>query len=284
MSFQFSISQCATLACLLEVSAPKPGNVHRGADFEDCTLNDFLASAVALGPVMEESIRNPVGQTILSGIRATRAVTSANTNLGIILLLAPLAAVPREEPLNEGAQKILSELTPEDARDTYEAIRLANPGGLDPTDETVDEMNTSEPPPENLLAAMKSAAHRDMVARQYAQNFHDVFQLVIPCLCNQEISSISERIVATQLQLMRQFPDSLIQRKCGIELANEASARANQVLLAGPVGSENYVSALADFDFWLRCDGNRRNPGTTADLIAAGLFAALRDGLIVPPF
>lgn len=279
MSFEFTISQCATLACLLEVSAPKPGNVHRAADFEDCTLNDFLASAVAIGPVMGESINTSVGRTILSGVQATRAVTQANTNLGIILLLAPLAAVPRVESLELGIEKILHGLTPEDSKNTYEAIRLANPGGLNPRGESVNDMSTSEPPPSRLLDAMKLAENRDMVARQYTHSFRDVFQSVVPLLIDPQIESISDRIVATQLELMRQFPDSLIQRKCGEELATESSTRAAQVIEAGPIGSESYHAALADFDFWLRSDGNRRNPGTTADLIAAGLFVALRDGL-----
>ena len=284
MSIPLSIGQCATLACLLEVSAPKPGNVHRGADFEDCTLNDFLASAVAIGPIMENANRASLGQTILSAIQSTRDVTSANTNLGIVLLLGPLAAVPIGECLETGVQEILVGLTPDDSRNVYEAIRLANPGGINPEGEAVTEMNTSETPPNDLLAAMNTAAHRDMIARQYAENFRDVFQFVVPQLCNHQNASIPDRIVATHLELMREFPDSLIQRKCGIQIAKESSMRAAQVLSSGPLGSEIYNSALADFDFWLRCDGNRRNPGTTADLIAAGLFVALRNGLISPPF
>ena len=84
--------QCAILACLLDVTAAKPGNVHRGADFADTTFLDYAASAVAIGPAMRDAADRGVGPTVLDAIRATRAVTPCNTNLGIVLLLAPLAA------------------------------------------------------------------------------------------------------------------------------------------------------------------------------------------------
>ena len=74
---QLPVGQCASLACLLEVNAPKPGNVHRGADFEGLSLNDFGVSAVAIGAAMEAAARNPVGETGLRAIRATRRL--ANT-------------------------------------------------------------------------------------------------------------------------------------------------------------------------------------------------------------
>src|SRR4029079_15757788 len=89
-----SVGQCATLACLLEATAPKVGNVHRGADFEDLTFIDFVASAVAIGPAMEEAVTTGVGSAVRDAIVATRAAARSNTNLGMVLLLAPLAAVP----------------------------------------------------------------------------------------------------------------------------------------------------------------------------------------------
>jgi triphosphoribosyl-dephospho-CoA synthase len=84
--------------------------------------------------------------------------------------------------------------------------------------------------------------------------------------------------------LIAQHGDSLIARKCGPEMAKKAATIAGQVLSSGKPGDETYYEALADFDFWLRSDGHRRNPGTTADLIAAALFAGLRDGLLPPPW
>src|SRR5205085_6863187 len=96
---ELSLGQCATLACLLEATAPKVGNVHRGADFENLTFTDFVVSAVAIGPAMETAKTGGVGVAILESIKATRQLVDTNTNLGMVLLLAPLAAVPRDEPL-----------------------------------------------------------------------------------------------------------------------------------------------------------------------------------------
>src|SRR3954462_15952610 len=94
-----SIGQCATLACLLEATAPKAGNVHRGADFDDLTFTDFAVSAVALGPPMDSAAATGVGRAVYDAVAATRTLVATNTNHGMALLMAPLAAVPRDEPL-----------------------------------------------------------------------------------------------------------------------------------------------------------------------------------------
>ncbi len=281
-ALQLTTGQCATLACLLEVTAPKPGNVHRGADFDDVSFVDFVASAVAIGPVMERAATRGLGKTILDAVKATRSVVSTNTNLGTILLLAPLASVPRERALAEGVTDVLSRLGADDPRLVYEAIRLAQPGGLG----QVSEMDVAHSPPDDLLPAMRLAADRDMVARQYVDHYCCVLEVVVPWIVGGRQSgwSLTQSIIHAHVRLLSRFPDSLIARKCGAEVAEKAAALAGQVLDAGEPGDDDYQRALADLDFWLRSDGNRRNPGTTADLIAAGLFAALREGLIQPPF
>lgn len=277
-----SVGQCATLACLLEVTAPKPGNVHRGADFDDMTFMDFAASATVIGPVMDAATANGVGETVLQAVRGTRQMVRVNTNLGTVLLLAPLACVPRGLSLESGVNAVLGNLTDDDARAVYEAIRLAEPGGLG----KVDEMDVADDAPSDLMAAMRSAADRDMVARQYAEDFEHVLRFVVPSLCRgaQAGWSLTETIIHTHLRLLAQFPDSLIARKCGPDVAQQAADRAAAVLDTGEPGDDEYLRALGDLDFWLRSDGHRRNPGTTADLIAAGLFVVLRERLIAAPF
>src|SRR5262249_36667272 len=120
----------AQLACIWEATARKPGNVHRFCDFDDTTYLDFLMSAAAIIPVLETAGQRRVGETVLEGIRATRRVVASNTNLGILLLLAPLATVPEEKELRGGVRQVLDSLGVDDARAVYEAIRLAVPGGL----------------------------------------------------------------------------------------------------------------------------------------------------------
>lgn len=277
-----TIGQCATLACLLEVAAPKPGNVHRGCDFEDMTFVDFAVSAAAIGPVMDNAQRLGLGPTVLQAIQATRRLVAVNTNLGTVLLLAPLSCVPRDRPLGSGVAEVIQRLTALDAQQVYRAILLAAPGGLG----RVEQMDVADRPPEDLLGAMRAAAGRDLVARQYADNFDLVLNTVASWLCEGRDAgwSLTESIVHAQLRLMARHPDSLIERKCGPEIARQSADFATGVLAAGSPRSDAYQRLLGDLDFWLRCDGNRRNPGTTADLIAAGLFAVLRDGRIAPPW
>ncbi len=277
-----SIGQCATLACLLEVSSPKPGNVHRGADFEDMTFTDFAVSAAAIAAAMDSAVEHGVGAAVLAAVQATRRLVPVNTNLGTVLLLAPLAAVPRQQRLNAGIRDVLRSLTARDAAAVYEAIRLAEPGGLG----SAERMDVAGSAPESLLAAMAAAASRDMVARQYAEDFVHVLDHVVPWLVEGCATGwrLTDAVIYTQLRVLAAWPDSLIARKCGLPVAERASSLAQRVLKAGRPGDEAYYEELGELDFWMRSDGHRRNPGTTADLIAAALFVVLREALIQPPF
>jgi len=202
-------------------------------------------------------------------------MVATNTNLGTILLLAPLAAADFGEP-RRGVDQILDCLTAEDAALVYEAIRLACPGGLG----KAEKHDITGAAPDDLLEAMQAAAGRDLVARQYGNHFAEIFEFAGPKIVEgvERGWTLSMAIIDTHLRLMSQFPDSLIARKCGEAVAREAADRAAAVLSAGLPTDEEYQRALADLDFWLRCDGHRRNPGTSADLIAGGLFVALRQG------
>lgn len=277
------MGQCAALACILEATAPKAGNVHRSADFEDLTFLDFLASAVAIAPAIEGAGATGVGRAVYDAVAATRRVVTTNTNLGIVLLLAPLAAVPGGEPLTPSSvRNILARLTADDSRLVYEAIRMAQPGGLG----DVNDMDIADDPPNDLLAAMRAASTRDLVARQYTEDFRLVLDETLPLLVagRQRGWPLTQTIVHAHLSLLAQYEDSLIARKCGSETARRVLLMASKVLDAGAPGDESYYDALADFDFWLRADGHRRNPGTTADLVAGALFAGLRDRRLTPPY
>jgi triphosphoribosyl-dephospho-CoA synthase len=270
-----SLGQLVQRACVWEVTARKAGNVHGSRDFANLRFTDFLASAAAIAPVFDEAGRRRVGRTVLEAIRATRAVVSTNTNLGIVLLLAPLASVPSSQPLRKGVAAVLAGLDVEDSRQVFAAIRLANPGGLG----QVAAEDVSGEPSLPLRQVMALAAERDLVARQYANDYLDVFAIGVPALLEglNRFGDLEKAIIFTQLTLMARFPDSLIARKRGREEAAEACARAGQVLSAAWPEKTAGRSAFAAFDAWLTELGNARNPGTSADLVTACLFAALRE-------
>lgn len=276
---EFDLQQSVTMACLLDVIAPKPGNVHRGADFADATFLDFAASAVAIGPVMERASDQPLGETILAAVQATRRVTDTNTNLGIILLIAPLAAViDSPDPQQELVQR-LQRTTAHDVQQTYQAIRLASAGGLGKAEQ--GDVYADDKLPGNLLNAMEPARERDKIAELYVTGFAELFEIVVPELVQQcGTFGIVNGLIATHVSFLVRQPDSLIARKCGVEVAKEASQRAARI--TGKTGSEQWQAELSDLDFWLRSDGNRRNPGTTADILTAAMFLGLYAGSINP--
>ena len=86
-----AIAEAFIAACRDEIEAPKPGNVHVFADGHGMTVPDFLRSAEAAAPALSNPSL-PVGARILAAVEATFAAVGMNTNLGIILLCAPLAA------------------------------------------------------------------------------------------------------------------------------------------------------------------------------------------------
>jgi triphosphoribosyl-dephospho-CoA synthase len=276
-----SVGLCAQLACIWEATARKPGNVHRACDFADLTYLDFLHSAAAVAPVLNLASLCGVGTIVLEAVRATRAVAPTNTNLGIVLLLAPLAAVPRFEDLRQGLPRVLDNLDVADARAVYEAIRLAAAGGLG----QVPEQDIHTEPTKTLREVMALAAERDLIARQYANGFHEVLHDGGPALLQglEQTSCLEDAIIFAYLHLLAAYPDSLIQRKRGPLEAAEASRRAHTVLQSGwPRGGDSQ-QALSELDRWLRAERHGRNPGTTADLVTACLFVLLREGSIKLP-
>ena len=275
-----STGELAMMACLLEARAPKAGNVSPAKGFEGTTLRHFIEAAAAISGPLDRAAERSLGDTILEAVTESRKVTEQNVNLGIILLLGPLASAPAGGDLRDGVREVLDKLDEEDCRKVYEAIRTAAPGGLG----SVETADVNEPPPGDLIAAMELAAERDLVARQYVNGFEQVFcegldWLREACEAGLELDSA---IVRLHLQFMASYPDSLIARKCGPETARKAAAGAARVLEGGwpEAGTE---ALFTELDNWLREDGNRRNPGTSADLVAGCLFLALRAGIIALP-
>ncbi|HEY7423966.1 MAG TPA: triphosphoribosyl-dephospho-CoA synthase [Gemmataceae bacterium] len=275
------VGLCAQIACIWEATARKPGNVHRFRDFADAAYTDFLLSAAAIAPAMTMACQRRVGVTILDAVRATRRVVGTNTNLGIVLLLAPLASVPPEQELRSGVERVLAGLDVEDARRVYEAIRLVSPGGLG----RASEQDVHDEPTQTLRQVMALAADRDLVARQYGNGFAEVFDEGVPAvrLGLEVTGSVEGAILFAHLHLMTRCPDTLIARKRGRAEAEEAARRAGAVLAAGWLLGRGSWAELANLDAWLRAEGHARNPGATADLLTACLFVLLREDTITLP-
>jgi triphosphoribosyl-dephospho-CoA synthase len=272
------VAAAGQLACLLEVSAPKPGNVSPDRHFHDTRYEDFLASAVAIGPALMDAGSQPVGKIVRRAVDDTRRWTKSNTNLGIVLLLAPLAkaALVPGGSLRERLTRVLAGTTVSDAEDVYAAIRRAHPGGLG---EAAAE-DVSNSPSVSLHDAMALAANRDAIAREYVTEFALTFDIGVPALRAALDDGLSwgDASVDAYLRLLDATPDTHIGRKLGAEEAEAVSNRAREVLKAGGTRTIAGRTALVQLDAELRDPRNRRNPGATADLTCAAIFVVILEG------
>ena len=263
------------LACLLEVSAAKPGNITPAHDFCDTTYADMVRSALALGPVFarRRARRRRVGELIADAVSATALVTDANTNLGIVLLFAPLvraeATRPADESLRSATERTLGQLDIDDAAAAFAAIVRAGPGGLG----EAPEHDVREPARIGFREAMAAAGHRDSIAAEYATGYEIVFDTGLPLLAEAlaDGAPTLDAVVSLHVGLLASRPDTLIERKAGAAAARAVTAGAREVR-AG-------TRRLEEFDAALRGPDHRLNPGATADLVAGTLLAALLTGV-----
>jgi len=261
------------------------------------------------------------GQFVFEAVQSTRQLTRSNTNLGICLLLGPLveAWVKRFEPIGtsqvgpadsmgsgtlnqamfqawrQQTQALINSASVEQTQLIYSAIGLAKPGGMGTVPEAdvaaADALQSSD----TVAQVMRLAVDRDSIAAEYVSGYSITFEKTVPSMAGLLSSGcgLQWTIIGTYLRLLADQPDTLIARKVGWDRAREISVWARQLAdeffphsLKDWASDDREVAceqSLADFDFALRSDGNRLNPGTTADLIAAGLFVAAMGGIISTP-
>jgi triphosphoribosyl-dephospho-CoA synthase len=269
-----AVARCFLDACLAELDALKPGNVHRHGAGHRMSVEDFVASAEAAAPLIGR--KGPgVGERIRLAVEATRRAVAQNTNLGIVLLAAPLAAAAlgsRGGDLQSRLHHILRALSVDDAREAYRAIRAAKPGGLG----AAPRHDVGSEPEVTLLEAMRAAEMRDRIAWNYVHDFADVFGLGLKWLAHARERWSDPSWAATRVYLgfLAHVPDTLIERKFGERTAARVreEARPIESSLKECHSPESMTAPLAAFDRALKERG--LNPGTSADLTVATLFAA----------
>ena len=270
------IAQTFKAACMAELEALKPGNVHIFADGHGMTIHDFINSAEAVSQVIAQPDLS-LGQRILLSVQATHKTVGCNTNLGIILLCTPMihaALMANNHDFYTNLAYVLHHTTVDDAQQTFSAIALAKPAGLGDT----AKHSVLEPADCNLRQAMQMAAHRDLIAAQYCNQFDAIFKVGLPLL--KQSNQVNQAWLTTQLYLtlMATFADSHIDRKYGAKIAADIQLQASQHLTIFNLSANPklYQSKLLAWDNQLK--QMHINPGTSADLTVATLFAyALND-------
>lgn len=269
-------------ACTLDVAVRKPGNVSFHSAGHRMQASMFLASArAATEPLFRWG--TGVGERVEAAVEASWSVAHCNTNLGILLLCAPLAVAVERRPevtrtagLRDALAEVLAGLTLADAEHAYRAIARANPGGLG----EAPTQDVREAPSVDLRTAMALSAERDLIARQYRDAYADLFDLALPTLgprfacpasdlCESPDAAVTASVQHLYLALLATFPDSHIVRKHGEAVAQTVMTSAQAWRGAADVDAS---PAFAAWDESLKAQGI--NPGTSADLTVATLMMA----------
>jgi triphosphoribosyl-dephospho-CoA synthase len=277
----------ASLASILEASAQKPGNVSPGHDFADTKYTDFVVAGVAIADAAAKAAERGydadignigIGELIKEAvIESSKWHTGRNTNLGIVMLFIPLCAsagmsLAKGNDFRENIMPIMKATTYIDTLNLYEAIRHANLGGLG----SAKRLDVTNPGSDgeikkddiNLYEIME-VTKANSIADELTTSFDISFNVGYPALLEAR-DSTGDAIVNAHLTILSKYPDSLIARKNGMEIAEKVSTDAKAVL-AGKMD-------ISDFDASLRSEDNRLNPGTTADIVASSIFIALLKG------
>ncbi len=299
------VARSGQLALLLEVSAyPKPGNVSRTHDFAETSYEHFLASAVAVYPVLREAaargfawkegggvgVRVGVGELVRRAVEESVAWQSGgNTHFGALLLLVPLAVAagsykPDLDPglLKRRAEEVVQNTSVEDAVELYRAFPKAKVkvrAGVPEFDLTdaggVREIRASG---KSLHEILEISASYDLISRELVGGFEKTFryaELLKDWIKNKDKERrVNDAVTNAYLRLLSEERDTFVEMKFGAEKSESVRKRAEEIVNSGCKRGE-----VEEFDEELIKAGV--NPGSTADIIAAALFVALLGGLKV---
>lgn len=275
-------------ACVLEATAPKAGNVHPVARFDDLCFADFVTAAELASNELTRPATG-LGDRIYELVLQTRRKTRTNVNLGIALLLGPIVFAEEKfrrskedwtlDRWSDAVRSVLETLPKRQSQRIAEAIATSMAGGMDgdyqPSDLSLD-VESSAAEEYDIMAGMREAKDRDLIAAEYAGGFRSFFEEVVPSMqsCVNETGDLLSGIAWTHLRLLASRGDTLIARKNGVQAEQIIREQARQCCI--DFEKDRNVLHIAKFDRMLREEGHRRNPGTTADFVAAALYVCLR--------
>lgn len=290
------IAKIAQISSVLEVSGhPKPGNVHRTQDFDDMVFEDFLISGVVIGDSMKKAAERgqkykndtylldkiKLGEIIKEAVLETDKWIGNNTNLGIVLLLTPLSAAAGMSEdftdLRENVGRVMDATTPEDAVNLYDAINIADAGGmgehaeLDVADIEAREKLIKENI--NMYEVLHMSSKWDLLSYELTNLMPVTFETGFPTFRAVKTEyGINKAVLQTFLTILSKNPDTLISRKYGNDMARMVTADADSILQNGGALTSLGLGLLREFDKQLV--RNKLNPGTTADLTASSIMVA----------
>jgi len=261
--------------CDTEIKSLKPGNVHRYSEGHGMNLKDFLKSSLIISKCLTKNNLD-LGKKILISVNEIQNKIKKNTNLGIILMLSPIATIVQEEGViskEELLKKIKSLIKKQNIKNSipiFKAISLTSPGGLGFS----KKYDVNEPPNTNLYKAMEFAKKKDLIARQYCNGFEDIYKIGIPAYKKfyNKWGKVDWALTGVYLTFLKKFNDSHIVRNKGNKIATSIKKEAKKYyfFLKRNKNLTKIKKKLLIFDKKLK--SKRINPGTTADLTVATLL------------
>ncbi len=267
-----SIRNNYLFSCYKDVELIKPGNVNETSPHKDMNADHFKKSAkLSVNSICNENLS--LGDRIYKSIQDTKSKIEINTNLGIVLLCSPLIHSMQNHKgidFESALSHTVKNSSVDDTKKICRAISMANPGGLGqrPSMDVHDDPNVS------LLTIMEYASKYDRIAYQYSHNFVDILEFIVPSILEHMKSdkSLDFALTLVFLEIVASIPDSHISRKYGEKIAKKTSNQAYDLLkiIGKGYSQEKAYPEIVKLDD--KYKKNRLNPGTSADLLVAGLF------------
>ena len=259
-------------SCHKDIELIKPGNVNLVSPHKDTNAKDYIESSILSSKILFEE-KYTLGERVLESIKITRTKVKTNTNLGIILLCAPIIHAIinyKDLDLRDGIKMTLSSATPQDTINICSAINISSPGGLGKS----TFYDTNSLPEVSIQEIMGYSAKYDRISYQYSNNYIDIFDFIIPRLVflNKKHGSLDISLSLMFIEILAKIPDSHISRKLGEKISKKTSNHANDLLkILDKESSHEYLTnQLNKLDYEYKKKGI--NPGTTADLLLASLM------------
>lgn len=268
-----SLAECVYASLITDIDALKPGNVGRHAPGHGMSVEDFIRSAELTTPILCDRTLG-VGSRILKGVEVTQDGVGCNTNLGILLLFAPLIFAMQHkqaaQSLHASLAKSLNDIGVRESARIFRAICLANPAGLGQS----SQYDVHLLPETTIKEAMQVSRDRDRIAFQYVSNYEDVFGRGLDQITTSlnRWNSMEWAATGCYMNLLSALSDSHVQRKFGTEVADNVKRQAQAVMnrFMSCTEPESMRNELLDFDQKLKSRGI--NPGTTADLTVTSVL------------
>ncbi len=280
------IAKIAQIASALEVSGyPKPGNVHRTRDYDDMVFEDFIISGIVIGDTIREActdvdVEDPkLGKYILQAVAETDKWIKNNTNLGIVMMITPIAVAAAIsdsfDEIQDNVKLLMENTSVDDACDLYDAINIADAGGMGEEDEYDVSSDSAKQELRNdgltMYDVLKISATKDMLGREMTSGMPFIFEKGYPTYHElTKEKSLNEACLLTFLTILSEVPDTLISRKYDEDEAIKVSMMTRDLLKMKD--SSDFAKQIKDFDDYLY--KNKYNPGTTADLTATSIFVS----------